>query len=172
MAARRKCFITYHHADDAVVQRFVETFDHSGDVFIVRRLGEMPNDIVDSTNTDYVMRRIREDYIKDSTVTLVLAGRCTWARRYVDWEIQASLRQPTNGLPNGLLGIKLPSFSQWPERLSMNMNGDDRYAGWIDYPATLQSLQNAIEWAFSHRATHASKIVNPRDRFSYNRTCA
>lgn len=171
MQTRRKCFITYHHADDQAVASFVKTFDHAGDVFIVRRLGEMPDDIVDSTDTDYVMRRIREDYIRDSTVTLVLAGRCTWARRYVDWEIQASLRQPANALPNGLLGIKLPGFSQWPERLSKNM-AEGGYAGWIDYPTSLQNLQHAIEWAFGRRTTHTSKIVNPRDRFSYNRTCS
>lgn len=172
MAVRRKCFISYHHDDEVVVDAFVRTFDNTGDVFIVRRLGAMPGDIVDSTDTDYVMRRIREDYIKDSTVTMVLAGRCTWARRYVDWEIRASLRQPATGLPNGLLGIKLPSFSNWPERLSDNMNGDGRYAGWIDYPTSLQVLQAAVEWAFSRRSTHASEIVNPRPRFECNRACA
>jgi MTH538 TIR-like domain (DUF1863) len=37
----------------------------------------MPEDAIDSMDTDYVMGRIRSDYIKDSTVTIVLAGRCT-----------------------------------------------------------------------------------------------
>ena len=72
---RRKCFISYHHADDEAVRRFVDIFDHAHDVFIVRRLGEMPDDIVDSNNTDYVMSRIRKDYIRDSTVTIVLVDR-------------------------------------------------------------------------------------------------
>jgi MTH538 TIR-like domain (DUF1863) len=71
MAIRRKCFISYHHAD--------------------------------------LMGRIRADYIKDSTVTIVLAGKCIWARRYVDWEIQASLRAGQTVSPNGLLGLKLLS---------------------------------------------------------------
>jgi hypothetical protein len=42
----------------------------------------MEQDIIDIDNTDYVMRRI-----KDSTVTIVLIGKCTWARRSIDWEI-------------------------------------------------------------------------------------
>ena len=42
MAVRRKCFVTYHHEDEGQVADFVARFDHKGDVFIVRRLGEMP----------------------------------------------------------------------------------------------------------------------------------
>ncbi len=171
MAVRRKCFVTYHHADEKQVAEFVSRFDHKGDAFIVRRLGEMPDDIIESSETAYVMRRIRENFIRDSTVTLVLAGACTWARRYVDWEIQASLRQGANELPNGLLGIPLAGFKKWPERFQTNIAGVDAYAGSMAYPQTLGALQQGIEWAFARRATHASKIVNPRDRFSYNRTC-
>lgn len=52
----------------------------------------MNDDIINSTDTNYVMRRIRELYLKDSTVTIVLMGKYTYTRRYVDWEIQASLR--------------------------------------------------------------------------------
>lgn len=110
---RRKCFISYHHTDQAWVDAFIKTFDDTHDLFIARGLGQaMAQDVIDSTDTDYVMRRIRELYIKDSSVTLVMLGRCTWARRYVDWEIQASLRVPQNGLPNGLLGIKLPTYPE------------------------------------------------------------
>ena len=91
---RRKCFISYHHADQASVDQFVRDFDHEYDTFISRGLGqEMTNDVINSTNTDYVMAKIRERFLSDSTVTIVLLGRCTWARRYVDWEIQSSLRQ-------------------------------------------------------------------------------
>ena len=59
------------------MRAFVNTFDHSHDVFIVRRLGEMPDDIINSKNTDYVMSSIKSKYITDSTVTIVLMGACT-----------------------------------------------------------------------------------------------
>ncbi len=66
-------------------------------------------DFINSTDTDYVMKCIRENYLSDSTVTIVLIGSCTHSRRYVDWEIKSSLRQGQYTTPNGLIGILLPS---------------------------------------------------------------
>ncbi|WP_229884472.1 TIR domain-containing protein [Roseobacter sp. MH60115] len=122
---RRKCFISYHHADQEAVDQFVKDFDHEHDTFIARGLGaEMPGDVIQSTNSDYIMRRIREKFLGGSTVTIVLMGRCTWARRYVDWELQSSLRHGGNTTPNGLLGIKLPSFGGFPPRFDNNLSSD------------------------------------------------
>ena len=176
MPVRRKCFISYHHADEWVVNNFIGTFDHGHDVFIARGIGqEMTQDVIDSTDADYVMRRIREIYVGDSTVTIVMLGRCTWARRYVDWEIQASLRPwGAVALPNGLLGIKLGSFTTFPERFNNNLiqpGRPDHYAGHIPYPASADILWSAIEWAYQRRSTHAHLVNNPRDRFTYNREC-
>ena len=71
---RRKCFISYHHADEDEVDQFIRDFDHEYDCFVARGLGnEMPGDVVQSTNTDYVMQRIRQLYLKGSTVTLLLS---------------------------------------------------------------------------------------------------
>lgn len=184
MPIRRKCFISYHHADQAEVSAFVRDFDHSYDAFISRGLGqEMTDEIINSTDVDYVMRRIRERFLRDSTVTLVMLGRCTWARRYVDWEIQASLRRGVSLIPNGLLAIKLPSFIEgtpFPERLDANLaSGTDqangmmfRYAAHMSYPSSLSALSEAIEGAYQRRTTHANNIINRRERFSYNRQCA
>lgn len=173
---RRKCFISYHHADQDAVNQFVRDFDHDFDCFIARGLGEeMPGDVIDSNNTDYVMAQIRRRFLGDSTVTIVLMGRCTWARRYVDWEIQSSLRRGEVTTPNGLLGIKLPTFSRFPERFESNLSTNwptvDCYARHMDYPSSTQDLVNAIEAAYQRRTTHAHLIQNPRDRMSYNRQC-
>lgn len=76
---RRKCFISYHHADEAEVQQFIQTFDHDGDVLIARGIGaSMSGDIIDSTNSDYIKSQIRARYLRDTTVTIVLVGRETW----------------------------------------------------------------------------------------------
>lgn len=177
---RRKCFISYHHADQYEVSQFVRSFDHEQDTFIARGIGqEMSEDIINSTNTDYVMSRIRQLYLGDSSITLVMLGKCTWARRYVDWEIQSSLRQGENTTPNGLLGIKLPSYVQgkqyFPERLNKNLKQSDQqedcYARWIEYPRTIEKLLDAIEAAYQRRTTHRKWIVNPRERMGYNRQC-
>jgi hypothetical protein len=175
---KRCCFISYHHADQEAVDQFIRTFDHSWDGFTARGLGqEMDQDIIDSTDTDYVMRRIREKYLKGSSVTLVMLGAHTWSRRYIDWEIQASLRRGVGITPNGLLGIKLPTFSGvFPERMSKNLlsaadkaAGRDCYARHMEYPTSVDSLVGAIEQAYGHRTSHANLIVNPRERFSYNK---
>jgi hypothetical protein len=74
---RRKCFISYHHADQREVDQFVRGFDHEHDTFIARGLGqEMSQDIIDSNDTDYVMRRIRELFLKDSEA---VSKRVEWS---------------------------------------------------------------------------------------------
>lgn len=175
---RHKVFISYHHDDQDEVESFIETFDYEREVFITRGLGiGMEQDIIDSTDTDYVMRQIRELYLKDSTVTIVLIGKCTWARRYVDWETQASLRHGETVTPNGLLGIVLPSAGKNPippDRLKMNLKGsnsDEGYARWFWYPERKDTLATWIEDAFRRRTSSAHLIVNPRERFSYNKKC-
>ena len=100
---KHKCFISYHKRDKDAVDEFCEKFSGS----FIRRGIMMEEDIINSNNTEYVMKRIRELYLKDSTVTIVLIGKCTWARRFVDWEVQASLRNPSDSYPNGLVAIQL-----------------------------------------------------------------
>lgn len=181
MLPKRRCFVSYHHADEHEVRRFVAQFSEATDAFTWRGLGiDMDADIVDSADTDYVMRAIRERYMAGTSVTLLLIGRCTWARRYVDWEIQASLRDVPGSPANGLLGVRLPSCpwpSQFPDRLNLNLlppnasPWESCYARWIDYPRSYLQLKSEIEAAYQRRYTHANLIRNPRARFSYNRQC-
>ncbi|MFC3092980.1 hypothetical protein DRW07_02015 [Alteromonas sediminis] len=176
--ARHKCFISYHKEDADEVNQFIRTFNDGRDVFIARGIGEeMPGDIIDSNDADYVMRRIRELYLRDSTVTLVMLGKCTWARKYVDWELQSSLRNGQTITPNGVLGIKLPSYNKqsYPNRLNLNLKQTDTqvdcYARVIDYPNRKGTLTNAIDSAFNRRFTHINWINNPRERFVNNKSC-
>ena len=177
---RHKVFISYHHDDQDEAEKFIETFDKERKVFIARALGVgMEQDIIDSDDTDYVMRRIRELYLKDSTVTIVLIGRCTLARRYVDWEIQASLRHGEKTTPLGLLGVKLPSYKKgdgYPNRLNLNLKQnkqqEDCYARVIDYPQRKDTLARYIDDAYQARTARAHLIENPRERFERNRSCS
>ena len=167
MATRHKCFISYHKDDKDAVDDFCETFEGS----FIRRGIVMEDDIIDSDNTDYVMRRIRELYLQDSTVTIVLLGRCTWARRFVDWEVQASLRKSLTGPPpNGLVAIQLwKSYKTLPNRV--NLNVDSGYAKFYEYPKSSRGLSSMIDKAFEARTDLEDLIVNPRERFERNRSC-
>lgn len=175
---RHKVFISFHQDDREEVDTFIDTFDEERNVFISRALGiGMNEDVINSSNVEYVMSRIRELYLIDSTVTIVLIGKCTWARRYVDWEIQSSLRHGYTVTPNGLLGIVLPSAGKNPtppNRLNINLkdeNGGDGYAQWYWYPTRRDYLAKIIDNAFKVRTTKAHLIVNPRERFINNRKC-
>lgn len=167
MAVRHKCFISYHKDDQKAVDDFCEKFEGS----FIRRGISMPDDIINSNNTDYVMQRIRKLYLQESTVTIVLIGKCTWARRFVDWEAQASLRKPQDGHPNGLVAIQLwQSYTQLPDRVQKNV--DSGYAKFYKYPSSTSSLEKMVQEAFDARTDSADLIVNPKDRFINNRQCS
>ena len=163
---RRKCFLSYHTEDKAEVERFISTFDDEANLFIAQVVIE-DDDFVDSHDADYVMRVIREKYLSNTTVTIVLMGKCTWSRRYIDWEIASTLRNDVNNKRSGLLGIKLPSNGdanpKLPDRFADNYAQDQSlYAKYIYYPSSAKALADAIEDAYSRRDTHAGKINNSR----------
>lgn len=169
---RHKTFISYHHADEDEVSEFINHFDHDHDVLLSRGIGaSMAGDVIDSTNSDYIKRRIRELYFRDSSVTLVLVGADTWKRRYVDWEVAASLRNTATSSRNGLLAITLPSIAttpsrQLPARVADNVDTADihsAYARWMKYPASVTDLAEMIDAAFTRRSTHGHLVNNTRD---------
>lgn len=109
---RHKCFISYHHANDQYYKdKFVKLFDDYLDIFIDKSVSD--GDISDDCSSDYIMQKIREDYLSDSSVTIVLIGEETWKRKYVDWEISASIRNTQKDPRSGLLGIILPSHPNY-----------------------------------------------------------
>lgn len=170
---RHKAFISYHSDDIVEVEKFINEFDEKHNIFISRAVGTgVDPSIINSNNPEYVMQRIRELYLKDSTVTIVLIGKCTWARRYIDWEIQSSLRNGSTIIPNGLFGIVLPSAKndpKAPKRLNRNLNS--RYSKWYYYPKSKSGLIEMIEEAFEARQNKQNLIDNPRDRFLNNKKC-
>jgi hypothetical protein len=161
---RRKCFISYHHADHSEVVKFIDRF---GSANFIHRAITMPEDVINSNNTDYVMSRIRQLYIRDSTVTIVLIGKCTWARKFVDWEVQASLRTPANGL----LAILLDSSKRprLPTRVKTNV--DSGYARYRYYPDSARTLGTWIEDAYAARTSRETARLNPRERKTNNSQC-
>lgn len=171
-SSRHKCFISYHVADLLEVETFVEDY---GTEFIPRSVGVTEeDDFVDSKDTDYIKRRIREKYLADSSVTIVLLGAGTWGRKFVDWEISSSLRHDTVNRRSGLLVIPLPSMNnstRLPDRVKDNWISGDQdvsYALYHSYPLSAQSLRNSIESAFQARTSKASLVDN--SRYCFNET--
>lgn len=174
---KRKVFISYYHGDQKYVNDFVRDF---GDVFIPKTVGVKDGDFdFDSSSPEYIMRKIREQKLEDSTVTIVLIGNCTHSRRYIDWEIKASLQQGQS-LPNGLIAINLPYLgnkgANLPPRFSENLlrdnNGKDiGYARYYTYPSSKASLHEWIEDAYTARTDRANLIHNSQTMMKYNAKC-
>jgi len=177
-ASRHKCFVSYHAEDANEIETFLEDF---GSEFIARTVGVTEeDDFIDSDDTDYVMDTIRTKYLGDSTVTIVLIGKCTWARRFVDWEVYSSLRSSKHSTANGLLAVTLPSVAntsrQLPARVDDNVEQDSNdnavgYARWMKYPTRTASLRSWIEDAFNARTSRSDKIDNTRGRRQHNSAC-
>ena len=86
---RHKVFISFYEEDIKYKELFVRMM---GKRMVDRSVDT--GDIVDAgLKTPTIRQKIRDEYIRDASVTIVLIGPCTWQRRHVDWEIGASIRK-------------------------------------------------------------------------------
>lgn len=173
---KRRVFISHYKGDRVEVDKFIQKFANEEQVFTPYVLGANDNDdFINSTNPEYVMTQIRQKYLKDTTVTIVLVGSCTHSRRYIDWELKSSLRQG-NYIPNGVMGIILPSqgnTADLPPRLAANwVKGHKNcYARYWIYPRTPEELGGWIDDAFNARTSRAHLINNSQSMMGYNAKC-
>ena len=135
---RHKVFISFHEQDIKYKEDLVRMMGNR----IVDRSVDTGN-IDTSLKTATVRQKIRDEYIRDATVTIVLIGPRTWQRMHVDWEIGSSIRKTKRNPRCGLLGILLPNHSNHdrkynrhliPPRLADNYTEDVPYALIYDWP--------------------------------------
>ena len=121
---RHKVFVSYYHAEDQYYrERFEDMFSDYYDIMVSESV-EI-DDIDPNLKPETIRQKIRDEYLRDSTVTVVLVGARTWQRKFVDWEIGSSIRKSKNNTRSGLLGILLPPHPD---------SGQDRYTHGIIPP--------------------------------------
>jgi hypothetical protein len=104
-----KCFISFKTED---ILRKTYIHDHLEVDMIDKSLHEPIN----SQDEDYIMRKIREDYLSDSTVTIFLIGEKSAEnipfenQNFLKRELQASIYHSEGNTKNGILGVVLPSM--------------------------------------------------------------
>ena len=107
-----KCFISFKTEDENYKTEIQKWSDNNKVDMIDKSL----NEPIDSEDEDYIMRKIREDYLADSTVTIVLIGvhsaenQGEEEQKYIKRELQASLYNGKNNTRNGVLGVVLPDM--------------------------------------------------------------
>ena len=156
-----KSFISYHDTDED--RAYKKQFLHKARNVIIDK-SVNTGDINDTgLKVETIRQKIRDDYIRDATTTIVLIGPCTWQRKHVDWEISSSLRDTKLNSRCGLLGILLPTHPDYdrktlnlhriPQRLADNCGGDDPYAIIYQWPKhrAEKRLREWVERAFTRR---------------------
>ncbi|VTU09673.1 MTH538 TIR-like domain (DUF1863) [Actinobacillus porcinus] len=184
---KHKIFLSFHHKDEGYRQQFEKTFSNEiEEVFVNRSVQD--GDIAPNNQTDTIRREIRDNFISDSTVTIVLIGSDTWKRKHVDWEIGYSLTQTSQNSRSGLIGILLPTYvpclksdkncdyqrtensgyytpCNIPPRLYDNVQSG--YAKIYSYPSSAMELKKWIHDAFLRR--NQTNYKNNRTYFANNR---
>ena len=101
-----KVFISYHHDNDQHHKDSLVTFGEQNQIFIDRSVDT--DDISDGLSDESIRELIRDEYLRDSTVTIVLVGTETRHRKHVDWEIYSSMYDGRINKKSGILAIELP----------------------------------------------------------------
>lgn len=107
---KHKCFISFKTEDTYYKKKILEDIDPD-------MIDKSLNEAIDSDDQDYVMRKIREDYLSDSTVTIHLIGSYSAEslgqeeQKYIKRELQASLYNGYGNTKSGILGVVLPEVA-------------------------------------------------------------
>lgn len=178
MTTKHKVFVSYHHDND---QEYRIQFEKICSEVMVSRSVDI-GDIDPNSNTEYVRQKIRDEYLRDSTVTVVLIGKQTWQRKHVDWEIYSSLRDSQKNPRSGLLGIILPTYPRSdlqhyekhtiPPRLADNLqkraDGKEPFASIHNWNTSPDQIQQWIHEAFLKKDQILP--INNRSMFGKNHT--
>lgn len=104
-----KTFISFKTEDEGF-KLAIQSWDH------VDTIDKSLNIPITSDDPDYVLRQIRENYLRDSTVTIFLIGDHSSEslgaieQYYIKKELQASLYDGQRNSKSGILGVVLPSM--------------------------------------------------------------
>jgi len=104
-----KCFISFKTEDSGYKKNIQDDLD-------IDMIDKSLNEAINSYDEDYIMKKIREDYLSDSTVTIFLIGTKSnenlgaYEQAFIKRELQASLYNGTNNTKSGILGVVLPSM--------------------------------------------------------------
>ena len=160
---RHKIFLSYHHANDQWSKNELVRLAQTQATFIDRSVGM--GDIPDDLDADAIRRRVRDEHLRDSTITIVLVGTATKGRKHVDWEIYSSMYNGPVNKKSGILVISLPTVDSRGLVTTSHGQGErDLYPG---FSWTTISSRTAYESRYpSMPARLIDNLVNPKARIS------
>lgn len=108
---KHNVFVSFHNKDEYYKEKLEKDFGTYYKTFISKSVGD--GDIDPNLKTETIRQKIRDNFIADASVTIVLIGKETWKRKHVDWEISSSIRDTQKNSRTGLVGILLPDYSPY-----------------------------------------------------------
>lgn len=107
MRHRHNVFVSCYYGEDGDYKEYLEDMAAETGIFIDRSVQEY--DIDDrGLSSEQIRKIIRDKYIRDSTVTIVICGPNSRRRKFVDWEIHATMYDSPINHRGGLLAINTP----------------------------------------------------------------
>lgn len=105
-------FISYHHGNDQYYKNQLSELNQYTLKFWDRSVRD--GDISDDLSTQTIRRLIRDRWLRNSTVTILLVGKQTSFRKHVDWELKSSMIDGSVNKKSGILVISLPGTEATP----------------------------------------------------------
>ncbi len=112
MSNLHKVFLSYHHELDECYKKIFELWFCNKCRTIMTGSVQI-GDIDPYLPTETIRQKIRDEYLRDTSVTIVLVGALTWQRKHVDWEIASSIRDTAANPRSGLLGVLLLAYYEY-----------------------------------------------------------
>ena len=106
-----KVFISYHHDNDQQYKDSLAKWAKENQIFIDESVDT--GDISDDLSDEAIRKKIRDNYLRHTTVTIVLVGIGTRRRKHVDWEIHSSMYDGSVNRRSGIVVIMLPSVHDY-----------------------------------------------------------
>lgn len=104
---KHRVFISYHHKNDQWAKDRLIELNRQFGFFIDESVDT--GDIPDEWDDQKIRMEIRDNYLKYSTVTVLLVGTETQYRKHVDWELYSSMYDGVKNKRSGIVVIMLPS---------------------------------------------------------------
>ncbi len=104
---KHKVFISYHHKNDQWAKDRLIELNNKYNIFIDKSVDT--GDITDDLDDQTIRIKIRDEYLRDSTVTILLVGTETMNRKFIDWELYSSMFDGVKNKRSGIVVIMLPS---------------------------------------------------------------
>lgn len=102
-----KTFVSYHHERD---QEYKEAFvAWAEDAGLIENRSVEVGHIEETLPPQTIRRVIRDRYLMDSDVTILLCGLETRFRKHIDWELKSSMIDGSVNRQSGILVIDLPT---------------------------------------------------------------